>query len=115
MIGIDTPEISHLEKPAECFGNEAAQKTKELLAGHDVFLTHDSLCSDKDQYGRLLRYVFLEDGTLINRCLIEEGYAFNYIYEPFQLMEQFDFLEQQAKQDHLGLWGKCEPPPRKAG
>jgi len=65
------------------------------------------LCSDKDQYGRLLRYVFLEDGTLINSRLIEEGYALNYTYRPFQLMKQFDFLEKQAKKQHLGLWGKC--------
>lgn len=107
MIGIDTPEISHLEKEAECFGNEAAQKTKKLLTDHYVFLVPDPLCSNKDQYGRLLRYVYLEDGTLINSSLIEEGYAFNYIYEPFQFMKQFDFLEKQAKQNHLGLWGKC--------
>ena len=108
LIGIDAPEVAHPEKPAQCFGDEAAQKTKELLAGHDVLLVPDPLCSDKDQYNRLLRYVYLEDGTLINSRLIEEGYALNYTYKPFQLMEQFDSLEQQARAESLGLWGKCD-------
>ena len=108
LIGIDAPEIAHLEKEAECFGDEATQKAKELLADENVFLVSDPLCSDKDQYDRLLRYVYLEDGTLINQFLIEEGYALNYAYKPFQLMEQFDSLEKQAKQVHLGLWGKCD-------
>jgi micrococcal nuclease len=60
--------------------------------------------SNRDKYNRLLRYVFLEDGTLINAKLVAEGYAYNYIYEPFQFMKQFDYLEKQAKEKQLGLW-----------
>jgi micrococcal nuclease len=70
-----------------------------------VYLIPDPMNSNRDKYSRLLRYVFLEDGTLINAKLIKEGFAFNYTYEPFQFMKQFDYLEKQAKENRLGLWG----------
>lgn len=101
LLGIDTPEITPSE---ECFGMKASQKAKELLKEQNVYLIPDSLSSDKDKYDRLLRYVFLPNGEFINAELIKEGYAFNYIYEPFQLMKQFDYLEKQAKENRLGLW-----------
>jgi micrococcal nuclease len=106
LLGIDTPEVSNPYKPEECFGKEASQRTKELLEGKYIYLIPDPLSSNRDKYGRLLRYVFLSNGLLINAELIKEGYAFNYIYEPFQLMKQFDYLEKQAKEKRLGLWGK---------
>jgi micrococcal nuclease len=105
LIGVDTPEIIPSE---ECFGREALQKAKELLEGQNVYLIPDPLSSNKDKYGRLLRYVFLPNGLLVNAELIKEGFGFNYIYEPFQFMKQFDYLEKQAKEKRLGLWGeKC--------
>ena len=71
-----------------------------------VYLIPDSLSSNQGKYGRILRYVFLQDGLLINAELIKEGFGFNYIYEPFQFMKQFDYLEKQAKENRLGLWGE---------
>lgn len=109
LIGINTPEIASPYNPKEdCFGQEAAQYTRELLEKQLVYLIKDPMQSNRDKYNRLLRYVFLEDGTLINAKLIKEGYAFNYIYEPFQFMKQFDYLEKQAKENRIGLWSdKC--------
>jgi micrococcal nuclease len=105
LIGVNTPEIIPTK---ECFGKEALQKTKELLEGKDVYLIPDPLSSNRDKYGRLLRYVFLPNGLLVNAELIREGFGFAYIYEPFQFMKQFDYLEKQAKEKRLGLWGeKC--------
>lgn len=109
LIGIDVPEMSspyHSEE--ECFGREAAQYVRELLEKQLIYLIKDPAHSNRDKYNRLLRYVFLEDDTLINAKLIKEGYAFNYIYEPFQFMKQFDYLEKQAKENRIGLWSdKC--------
>jgi len=108
LIGMDTPETVDPRKPVQCFAVEASDKAKEILSGQNVKLEADSTQSERDKYGRLLRYVFLEDGTLINAKLIEDGYAFNYIYEPFQFMKQFDYLEKQAKENRTGLWSdKC--------
>ncbi len=105
LIGMDTPEISHpLHPQDDYFGPEAAQYTKQLLENQSVYLIPDPMQSNRDKYNRLLRYVFLEDGTLVNAKLVAEGYAYNYMYEPFQFMKQFDYLEKQAKENQLGLW-----------
>jgi micrococcal nuclease len=106
LVGMDTPEIANPYNPREdYFGPEAARYAKQLLEKQSVYLIPDPMQSNRDKYNRLLRYVFLEDGTLINAKLIKEGFAFNYMYEPFQFMKQFDYLEKQAKENRLGLWG----------
>ena len=109
LIGIDTPEIASPHNPREdCFGPEAARYAKQLLEKQSVYLIKDPMQSNRDKYNRLLRYVFLQDGTLINAKLVKEGCAFNYIYEAFQFMKQFDYLEKRAKENRLGLWSdKC--------
>ena len=56
-IGIDTPETKHPSKPIECFGPEASQFNEELVSGKQVLLEED--VTDKDRYGRLLRYVWI--------------------------------------------------------
>lgn len=107
FIGVDTPETVHPSKPKECYGEEASKKTLEMLLGKSVYLVPDPQTKDRDQYGRLLRFVFLEDGTFVNAKLIEGGFGFNYIYDPFQFMKEFDRLEKQAKSAKVGLWGIC--------
>jgi len=105
LVGMDTPEIAGPHNPQDdYFGPEAARYTKQLLENQPVYLIPDPMQSNRDKYNRLLRYVFLEDGTLVNAKLVAEGYAYNYIYEPFQFMKQFDYLEKQAKENQLGLW-----------
>ncbi len=107
LLGIDTPEIPNSYKPKGCFGTEANQKTKELLENKNVYLVPDPLSSNRDKYNRLLRYIFLENGYFINAELLKEGYAYNYIYEPFQFMKEFNRLENLAKTNKIGLWLKC--------
>jgi DNA/RNA endonuclease YhcR with UshA esterase domain len=81
LVGMDTPEIANPHHPQDdYFGPEAAQYAKKLLENQSVYLIPDPMQSNRDKYNRLLRYVFLEDGTLVNAKLIEEGYAYNYIY-----------------------------------
>jgi micrococcal nuclease len=104
LIGIDTPEIAGPYAKEECFGNEASLRTKELLNGKKVFLVPDDSVSDRDKYGRLLRYVFLPDGKFVNAELVKDGYAFNYAYENFQYLDHFNNLEKQAKEVRSGLW-----------
>ena len=103
LIGIDTPEVS------DCFGDKATERIKELLKDKKVYLLPDPLSSDRGKYDRLLRYVFLPSGLCLNATLIQEGYAFNYIYQPFQFMKQFDYLEKEARENRLGLWSdQCD-------
>ena len=71
-IGIDTPETHHPDKPIECFGIEATNRNRELVENKKVELVSEG--PNRDQYGRLLRHVFI-DGTFVNSQLVWEGFA----------------------------------------
>lgn len=106
LLGIDTPEIVDPRKTVQCFGKQASEKTKELLRGKSVILEADSTQGNQDKYGRLLRYVYLEDGTFMNDLLIREGYAHEYTYQskPYKYQEQFRDAEKEAREQKRGLW-----------
>ena len=109
LIGIDTPETVHPSKPVECYGLEASDKAKALLAGGRVSLERDATQGDRDKYGRLLRYVFLEDGSNFNQLMIVEGFAYEYTYnQSYKYQLAFVAAETVAKESKRGLWGdKC--------
>lgn len=105
LIGIDTPESVHLQQPVECFGREAAARTRELAADQPVQLEADPTQDSVDRFGRLLRYVYLPNGTLLNWELIYQGYGFEYTYEvPYVYQTEFRQAEQDARQNQRGLW-----------
>jgi len=102
-IGMDTPEIV---KPVGCFGEEAAAKNKELVEGKTVRLEKD--VSERDKYGRLLRYVWVGD-TMVNLELVKEGYATAWTYPPdVKYSAEFTAAEKQAREAKLGLWSSCK-------
>lgn len=102
LIGIDTPE---LHNPVECFGQEAADEAAALLQGAVVLLEADDSQDDRDRYGRLLRYVYLPDGTNVNAALVRDGYAFEYTYDnPYRYREEFLADQAAAEADGAGLW-----------
>jgi len=107
FIGIDTPETHKPDTPVQCYGPEAANYTKSLIGSNKVRLQADPLDTNRDRYGRLLRYVYLPDGTLVQERLVSEGYAFAYTQFPFQKKQQFISDETQAKTAKKGLWASC--------
>ena len=110
FIGIDTPEVHDPRKPVQCFGKEAWDRAKELLDGKQVRLEPDVSQGDRDKYNRLLRYVYLEDATLVNKLLIQEGYAHEYTYRiPYTYQVEFEDAERDAREQKRGLWadGVC--------
>lgn len=80
FIGVDTPETVHPDKPVQEYGPEASAFTKEMLFGKTVWLEYD--VEEYDRYARHLCYIWLEDGSLFNLTLIEEGYGIPSIYPP---------------------------------
>lgn len=102
-LGIDTPETVHPTKPIEMWGKEASDRNKELVENKIVYLQKG--IRDTDEYGRLLRYVYTEDGTFINAELVSEGYATAYIFDPQDWYSQtLVQLEQYAKMKQVGMW-----------
>jgi endonuclease YncB( thermonuclease family) len=115
FIGVDTPETHKPNTPVQCYGPAAAAFTKSTIGGNKVRLEADPLDTDRDRYGRLLRYVYLPDGTLVNEQLIRLGYGFYYPYFPFSKKAQFAADQQAAITAHKGLWGNCSPTPTDGG
>jgi micrococcal nuclease len=104
-LGIDTPETFHPDKPVECYGPEATARNRALVEGNMVELLSDG--PDRDTYGRLLRYVFV-DGTFVNGELVWEGYAFARSYgDPLRLYQTLVQLERSAREAQRGLWQTC--------
>lgn len=108
LIGVDTPETNHPRKPVECFGKAATSYTTNILKTQKVRLELDPNSSNRDRYDRLLRYVWLQDGRLLNRLIIEEGYGFAYTHFPFEKMEEFRTAEKIAREKGIGLWSVCD-------
>lgn len=106
MIGIDTPESVDPRRPVQCFGKEATKKLEELIGSKPVRLDTDPKGDTSDKYNRLLRYVYIEDGTHINAKMIEEGYAFAYTQFSFQNRVEFLKLQTAARDAGRGLWAQ---------
>ncbi len=109
FVGIDTPETHKPNTPVQCYGPAAAAFTKNTIGTNSVRLVSDSLSTDRDRYNRLLRYVYLPDGTNVNEKLVQNGYAFYYPYFPFTKSEQFAADQTAAMAANKGLWGNCHP------
>jgi micrococcal nuclease len=107
LIGVDTPETHHPNKPVQCFGQAASDYTTKNLSSKTVRLEADPMGDNRDRYDRLLRYVYLPDGTLWNRKLISDGYGFAYTSFAFGKSTDFKQAEQTARQTNAGLWGGC--------
>lgn len=109
LIGVDTPETKKPNAAVQCYGPEASDFTKKALTGKSVRLEADPLDDNRDRYGRLLRYVYLQDGSLLEETLIKQGLGFAYTSFPFQKKIQFAQLQDEAQKNKVGLWGTCTP------
>ncbi len=108
LLGIDTPETVHPDKPVECFGPEASSRTTELLpAGAAVTVERD--IEARDRFDRLLAHLRLvDDGTHVNLTLVHEGMADTLIIEPNRAYaSQMRAAAAQARTTGLGLWSGC--------
>ena len=102
LIGVDTPEKEGPYTKEEPFNREASAFTKEMAEGKNVRLEYD--WQKRDKYGRILAYIYLKDGTLLNAELIKQGYA--TVFRKFRFKYRVDFIryEQEAKENKKGLW-----------
>ncbi len=103
-VGMDTPETKHPSKGKEPYGPEATEANRILVEDQLVLLVKD--VSETDRYGRLLRYIFLPDGTFVNLRLVEDGYARVSTYPPdVRFTDLFLEAEREAREGDRGLWG----------
>lgn len=102
-IGINSPEITHKERPGEPFGEAAAHCNAELVGRGRVQLEYDR--QKYDHYGRLLAYVYNEKGVMVNRAMIAAGMAY-CLYKKPNLRYTGELLDTQIKAMNAarGFW-----------
>jgi micrococcal nuclease len=115
LVGIDTPEVRAPGKPVQCYARQASAHTKRLAASSLVYLEADGRSDDRDRYGRLLRYVYLTDGRMLQEELLREGSAFMYPNFPFDRQQAFAALQSEAQTGKVGVWRDCQPVPTARG
>ena len=105
LIGIDAPETRNVgvKVRKEYFGKEAKIFVTNLLKNKKVKLTFD--VQKTDRYGRILAYVYLENGVFLNQYLVENGFAVVSTFPPnVKFVEVFTKAEKSARNKKLGLW-----------
>lgn len=115
FIGVDTPETHDPRKVVQCFGQAASAYTKNLIGNNPVRLEADPLSTNRDKYNRLLRYIYLPDGRLVQAEIIKNGYGFAYTSFPFTKSEEFSNYQREAREQNKGLWHDCTPETNKYG
>ncbi|WP_262497341.1 thermonuclease family protein [Parapedobacter koreensis] len=105
-MGIDAPETRNTgRKKKGAFGEAAKAYVTQLTLHKRVQLELD--VQESDRYQRLLAYVYLEDGTFLNAHLVANGYAILDTHPPnVKYVDLFADLQQQARQEKLGLWAE---------
>ena len=108
LIGIDAPELD------DCYGDEATRVLEVLLEDFELYLTSD--ISDRDRFDRLLRYVWLEDGTLINEALVRSGAALAREFPPdVAHADTLADAESEARAAGVGVWDPAACPAGTGG
>jgi micrococcal nuclease len=117
LIGIDTPESRVNKKTKKdakrsgqdvetiiAMGKRATEYVESLVKPGDL-ITIEFDVQERDRYERLLGYVYLSDGKMLNEEIIKAGYA-NVMTIPPNVKYEDRFLKayQEAREDKRGLW-----------
>lgn len=108
LIGVDTPETKHPDRPPEPFGAEASEFTRQRVEGRNVRLEYDR--ERYDDHRRTLAYVFIDD-QMLNEELLRGGYGRALLRFPYRndRKQLFREAEREARDARRGIWSL---PPR---
>lgn len=110
LIGVDTPEIkSERRRRSDYYAEEAKDFTRRMVEGKEVRLENGD--EEFDKYGRRLAYIYLPDGTFLNREIVRLGYGEAIRYFPYKYKKEFLGLENEARAAKLGVWGMRKSRP----
>lgn len=102
LVLVDTPETKHPRTGVQPFGPEATEFTTKQLMGKEIHI--EPGIEERDRYGRLLAYVYIED-KMFNKMLLEKGLARVAVYPPnTKYLDEFEKIQSEAKQKEIGIW-----------
>jgi len=111
LIGVDTPETARPHTPVQFYGPEASLFTRRALLEKRVrleFEDQDRKGGGRDKYGRVLAYIFTDDGKHFNLELVKLGFGKAYTRYPFKYQQEFVRAEQAARAAGRGLWNDAQ-------
>jgi micrococcal nuclease len=114
LLSIDAPELS--QHP---FGRAALRQLEELAAVGTVLRVEQDV-QRRDRYGRILAYLWLEDGRMVNEELLLAGVAIVAVHPPnVRHVERLRAAVEKARARKAGLWAAdafdCAPADHRAG
>jgi micrococcal nuclease len=93
LIGIDAIELGTKEK--EEIALKSKKELENILKDTKFRMEKDESQSNRDIYGRLLRYIFLEDGLFVNKEMLIRGMAEEYTFIlPYQYQKEFQDVKR---------------------
>lgn len=117
LIGIDAPEASEnnefwrdlgrlngagSKEELLALGRQASRRVKNFAAGKRCWLEYES--ERRDQYGRDLAYVHIEDGSILNELILARGYAKVYMSFNFKYKKRYIRIQISAMRNQRGFW-----------
>ena len=105
IAGIDTPEIKHGANEAQFFSREARHLLDNLTKGRKISLLQvGEKC--RDNYGRLIADIILENGSSVSETMIKQGAAFYYPHEDLfpEHKKRLLTLQKEAIVMRCGMW-----------
>ena len=113
LWGVDTPETHPRSKSTQSepmyFGPEASKFTKELVLDKQVTVRLEPAEKTRDIYRRLLAYIYLPDGRMLNEELIRQGYGYADPRFTHMYRRRFLDLQNEAQREQCGLWREVTP------
>lgn len=106
LIGVDTPETKHPTVGPMYFGQEATDFTRQLSEGQSVIVQLDTISAERDRYGRLLAYITLPNGRILNEELIRNGCGYADLRFSHGHLDTYAALMDAAIIQKTGLWEK---------
>ena len=104
LLGVNTPETKHPDRPAEPWGDEAYHFTQSQVNSRSVTLEFDR--ERLDSYRRVLAYVYLDDGSMLNEKLVQQGMSPAVVTFPLRSDRKrlFEQAERDAQRNGVGIW-----------
>lgn len=102
---IDTPETKHPRVGKQPFGQEASDRTAELLTNAEKIEVEFDVGQKEDKYNRKLAYIYVDE-EMLNNILVREGLAkVAYAYPPnTRYLDTLETSQEQAKSEKIGIW-----------
>jgi len=119
LIGVDAPESrmnrktqSDMEKSGldykaiKALGRQSTEFIKTQIKPTDVIKLELDI-QKRDSNGRILAYVYLSNGKMLNELLVKEGFAQVATYPPnVKYKDIFLEAQREARENKKGLWGE---------